>query len=160
VPSKRERYESGKDIDFEAYFARRYARRHKLIAVKAPEFATPDWIFWDDISPSPNFPVPDFRAGLEIKCRKPWFRKQIEQTGYMLSASKWNKLGRQWQRGWPVGIAVSFSRHYDYVYMMDGRKLASVKGGRTKQTRDKWDVEDVVYIPWEWFKHDSRKESP
>ena len=44
--------------------------------------------------------------------------------------------------------------------MMDGRKLASVKGGRTKQTRDKWDVEDVVYIPWEWFKHDSRKESP
>ena len=152
---ERPKYESTKDSDFEKYFAARYARRRKLVAVKAPEFATPDWIFWDDNLPNINYPMPDFTAGLEIKCRKSWFRKSIEKKGYMLSQKKFVKLYLQWQRGWPVGIGVSFGRAHDYIYMIDGRKLEPYIGGRTKQTRDRWDVEKVVYIPWSWFEHDT-----
>tara|TARA_R100000808_G_C2154855_1_gene166279 strand:+ start:10681 stop:11139 length:459 start_codon:yes stop_codon:yes gene_type:complete len=143
-------YESTTDKNFEYYFAKRYAKKKGLTAVKAPDYATPDWTFWDENKPQGDFP--SFEIGLEIKTRHPRFRGLIAKGGLVLSASKWKKLLTATQSGWSVGVGISFGGKADFVYKLTGKDLpVHQSGGRTRDTRDRWDIEPVVYIPFEWF---------
>jgi hypothetical protein len=140
----REIYERQHNLDAEHDVASRWAACYGLAAVKREAL---DHFDYDMLNP-----LGVRLATVEIKCRNASYLSMIERDGYMISANRYNnQLIPEQRKGVPVLLLVGIA---GAVYVLPIRRaapLVSVVGGRTVQTRDKYDVEEVVLIPWEWF---------
>lgn len=105
-------------------------------------------------------------ALLEIKKRS---HPYGSYPSVIISLSKWQHLlfCREWMSKPEVGedgkaipldvvIAIQWSDRlgyykFDELHEAEGALKVQEKGGRTKQTRDRWDIEDVIHIPIELF---------
>ena len=88
-----------------------------------------------------------FYCHIEVKTRDPNFFNLVKSDGYMLASQKWHKL---------VDRDARLLVYWDNqdVYATRPSQVENVEfgyGGRTKQTRDKWDVEKIAIIPWDAF---------
>ena len=91
---------------------------------------------------------------IEVKTRNPKFFSLAQTDGYLIAKQKWDKL---------LALDARLVVYWlgNDVYALRPSKIKEVifkQGGRTKQTRDKWDVEQIVLIPWEQFKFIGKKE--
>ena len=140
----RVKYESSANLVAEADVATRFAARYGLVAVKR---AAMDHFDYDMMLPSG-----ELLAVVEIKCRSDRFLGMIESGGYMISANRYNnQLRAELLKGGRVVLLVGIGGDIHFLSIGRTLPLRSVVGGRTRQTRDEYDVEEVVYIPWDWF---------
>ena len=91
---------------------------------------------------------------IEVKTRNPKFFRLAQTEGYLIAKQKWNKL---------LALDARLVVYWlgNDVYALRPSKIKDVifkQGGRSKQTRDRWDVEQVAMIPWEHFKFIGKKE--
>ena len=145
-------YEKEHNLVAEADVANRYAAVYGLEAVKRKAL---DHFDYDMLTLGG-----EKIATVEIKCRAEMFLPLIESGGYMISANRYNnQLRAEQEKGIPVFLLVGIANN---IYVLPIRKtepLKAVVGGRTRQTRDEYDVETVVYIPWWWFMKLQEKEA-
>lgn len=88
-----------------------------------------------------------FHCQIEVKTRDPKFFDLAKSDGYILASQKWDKLVSLDAR------LLVYWRNQD-VYAVRPSQVENVefkRGGRTKQTRDEWDVEKMAIIPWGAF---------
>jgi len=84
---------------------------------------------------------------IEVKTRNPKFLPLAKARGYILAKNKWNKLVKLDAR-----LLVYWQEKE--LYALRPAKTPDVifsEGGRTVQTRDKWDIEQMAVIPWKQF---------
>jgi len=84
---------------------------------------------------------------IEVKTRHPRFLPLAKASGYILAKHKWNKL---------VTLDARLLVYWKdkELYALRPSKTSDVTfstGGRTVQTRDEWDIEQMAVIPWEKF---------
>ena len=84
---------------------------------------------------------------IEVKTRHPRFLPLAKESGYILAKHKWNKL---------VTLDARLLVYWKdkELYALRPSKTSDVTfstGGRTVQTRDEWDIEQMAVIPWEKF---------
>jgi hypothetical protein len=137
-------YEKEHNLVAEADVASRYADTYGLEAVKRKEF---DHFDYDMLTPEG-----EKVATVEIKCRADRFLPVIESGGYMISAGRYNnQLRVEQEKGIPIFLLVGIANDIYILPIEKTEPLKAVVGGRTQQTRDEYDIETVVYIPWGWF---------
>jgi len=84
---------------------------------------------------------------IEVKTRNPKFLPLAKARGYILAKKKWDKLVKLDAR-----LLVYWKE--SGLYALRPAKTSDVTfstGGRTVQTRDKWDIEPMAVIPWKQF---------
>ena len=84
---------------------------------------------------------------IEVKTRNPKFLPLAKAGGYILAKNKWDKLVKLDAR-----LLVYWKGKE--LYALRPAKTPGVTfsiGGRTVQTRDKWDIEPMAVIPWGHF---------
>ncbi len=90
-------------------------------------------------------------ALVEVKIRKmTWGR----YPDIMLSESKWDsimEMSAESQIPWVFIVSLQSGGDYYYAHA-NGDRFHVEYGGRTAQTRDRWDIENVVKIPCDRFK--------
>jgi hypothetical protein len=91
------------------------------------------------------------RSWLEVKCLN---RKRTDYPQVILSLSKW-KAGVEYYNKTELPFCFAtrmLDGDFYYVYKPDMPKPAITWGGRTKTTRDKYDVEPIVHLDMVYFK--------
>ena len=139
--SPRPRYEKPIDVGFET------EALDILMMSLGPRYT------WDTAGKNSELDATVYRDGVfycdvEVKTRNPKFFSQAQHEGYVLSAQKWFRLLSMDAR-----LLVYWKNEGVYALRPIAAPQISIRrGGRTVDTRDEWDIEDVVYIPWEYFK--------
>jgi len=143
-------YQTEEQLEAEKVVAEKYASYYHLKAVKRPELNELDYDLF--------FPLTGHKAAtVEIKVRNYSYLPMIEKGGYMISAHKWAAIKTANEEKGVLGVLlVAFASDMKFqVFVLPlGRRplnFTPVVGGRTRQQRDKEDIEKVVYIPWKWF---------
>ena len=137
----RERYEKSEDVHNE-----------KIAMNVLLKYLNKDAYTWDQEAKECDLDATLYKDSLlycriEVKTRAPRFFNLVKSDGYMLASQKWHKLVDMDAR------LLVYWNNQD-VYATRPSQVENVEfeyGGRTKQTRDKWDVEKVAIIPWDAF---------
>ena len=86
---------------------------------------------------------------IEVKTRHPKFFRLAKSKGYILAKQKWDKLVKLDAR-----LLVNWQEEGLYALRpakLDVSHVTFATGGRTIQTRDEWDIEQMAIISWERF---------
>ena len=86
---------------------------------------------------------------IEVKTRNPKFFDLAKSKGYILAKQKWDKLVKLDAR-----LVVYWKENGLFALRpakVSSNHIVFSTGGRTTQTRDKWDVEQMATISWEQF---------